>query len=306
MKPAFKLFHVFLFSAMLPPLVHAQDEHESPPASQPSENDTAKPGFSFFIWPEPAKLQGPIATDRPGYSDTASLVPRGHVQLETGYFNYTYDQEHHSETQNFTTPNTSLRIGLLDDFELRVKWGGYSTTETKEPSTTKAGRPITDHQHEDGATDMSVGFKSPILKHTDDNHLPNISIVPSMSLPTGTDNKTSGDVDPTFEAAWNYPVTDKLTIYGVGTVASISDSDGRFCQSSASAAVSYALTDKLSFFFEYFGIYPNSPHSDCQHNINGGPVILITDNIQLDFGIGMGLNEESPDFFTNVGISIRF
>lgn len=289
--------------AVAPTTVRAQDDLVA--TSMPKSTTEGKPVMEFFIWPEPTKLEGPIATDRPGFSDTAFLVPRGHIQLEMGAV-YSYDQEHHTETQNHTLPNTSLRVGLLEDFELRIKWGGMSLTETKFRDVSPAGRTFNNHQHDDGATDMSVGIKSPILKHTDDNHLPNISMVPAISLPTGANSKTTGDVDPSFEIAWNYPLSSKLTIYGVGSIASISDSEGRFAQSAGSFAGSYTITDKLSFFVEYFGIYPSTRDTDCQHNINGGPVILISDNVQLDFAVGMGLNEEAPDFFTNCGISIRF
>lgn len=310
MNDAMKLNRFLVLAAwfLSPALSFAQ--HEREPTTQPAEEAEeevqaeSKPGF--FIWPEPAKLEGALSTDRPGFSDSAFLVPRGHAHLELGHV-YSYDQEKHSETQNHTVPGTSLRVGLLDDFELRVKWSGMSMTESKfRDESPRTGRHFTNHQHDDGATDMSLGFKTPILKHTDTNHLPNVSMVPAISIASGSDNKTSGDADPSFELAWNYPVTPKFVLYGVGSIAGVSDAESRFPQAAASFAGCYTVTDKLSFFVEYFGIYPNSRNTDCQHNINGGPVYLITDNIQLDLAVGMGLNEEAPDFFINWGLSIRF
>lgn len=285
-------------------------QYEPASTSQPTGANEAgadrSESLSFFIWPEPAERTGPLATDRPGFSNTAFLVPRGHAHLELGHI-YSYDQEKRSETQNHLVPGTSLRVGLLDEFELRVGWSGMSLTESKFPDeSSRTGRHFKNHQHDDGATDMSVGFKSPILKHSDTNHLPNVSIVPSLSIPTGTNNKTTGDVDPTFQVAWNYPFTDQFVLYGVGSIASISDTEGRFAQATGSLAGSYTINDRWSVFVEYFGIYPNTRETDCQHNINGGPVLLINDNIQLDLAVGMGLNEEAPDFFVNWGLSIRF
>jgi len=274
-------------------------------ASQPVLARDEPAGPTFFIWPEPAPLAGPIATDRPGFSDSAFLVPRGHGQLELGYI-FAHDVENGTNTKTHVAPGTSLRVGLLDDLELRLKWSGMSLVDTRYPFVTPGGRHITAHDHIDGGTDMSVGLKLPILKHTDENHLPNLSIIPALSLPVGAETKTSGDADPSFEAAWNYPITDRFTIYGIGSIASASDMEGRFAQAAGSFAASITLTDQLSIFVEYFGIYPSTRESDCQHNIDLGPVILISDNIQLDVAVGMGLNEEAPDFFTNIGISIRF
>ncbi|HKQ47640.1 MAG TPA: transporter [Phycisphaerae bacterium] len=291
---------VFMMAASL---CLAQSQPEAP-TSQPSSEPESGP--AFFIWPEPAKLEGPLATDRPGFSNTAFLVPRGHAHLEIGHI-YSYDQEKHTETQNHLVPGTSLRVGLLDDLEFRVGWSGMSLTESKFRDVTPGGRTFTNHQHDDGATDMSVGFKAPLLKHDDTNYLPNLSVVPALSLPTGGRTKTSDDVDPSLLLAWNYPVTGKFLVYGVGSIASVTDPEGsRFSQTAASLAGSYSVSDQLSFFIEYFGIYPSTHHTDCQHNLNGGPVYLITDNIQLDLAIGLGLNEEAPDFFVNWGLSIRF
>lgn len=272
----------------------------------PADSTAAtQPATEFPHWPGPAALSGALATDRPGFSDTAFLVPRGHAHVELG-FGYTCDHEDQERSRTASVGATALRVGVLDDLELRIKWGGMSLEDTHYPDKSPAGRSYIHHENIDGATDMSVGFKLPVLRHSDSNLLPNLSLIPSISLPTGSDTKTSGDVDPALELAWNYPITGRLTLYGTGAIASVTDSDGRFAQSSGSLAAGYALTDRLSFFVEYFGIYPNTRSADCQHNINGGPVFLINNNVQIDFAVGMGLNEESPDFFANVGLSIRF
>jgi hypothetical protein len=40
--------------------------------------------------------------------------------------------------------------------------------------------------------------------------------------------------------------------------------------------------------------------------LNGGFTWLITENLQLDWRAGFGLNEEADDFFTGAGFGIRF
>lgn len=302
MKPPRPSLALIVMCQLFPALSLAQHEH--PPSTSPAGEGGPQP-MAIFIWPEPARLDGALQTDRPGFSDTAFLVPRGHVQLELGYL-YSHDSEDDTDTKSQLAATTSLRVGLLDDLELRVKWGGYSMVDSKFPDVSPGGRHYENHQHDDGATDMSVGFKAPILKHTESNLLPNLSMVPALSLPTRTDNKTSGDVDPSFELAWNYPLTDKFTLYGIGSIAAISDGGGRYAQEAFSFAGCYSITDRLSWFVEYFGIYPNTRNSDGQNNIDMGPVFLVTDNIQLDVEVGIGLNEEAPDFFINGGVAIRF
>ena len=93
-------------------------------------------------------MTGKIATDRPGFSDTASLVPRGRIQIESGY-TFTYDREHDRRVIDHNYPELALRTGLTDWLEFRALWIGYSSTEVLDKITTPAGRHINHEDHED-------------------------------------------------------------------------------------------------------------------------------------------------------------
>lgn len=134
-----------------------------------------------------------------------------------------------------------------------------------------------------------------------------MSLIPAVSIPVGTNSKSTGDVDPEVRLAWNYSLSEKMTVYGVGLAGWLTDGDEhRFFQSGASLAFSYVVNDKLSWFTEYYGMYPSTRDSDCQHNIDFGPVILVNPDLQIDIRVGFGLNEEAPDFQAGIGVSYRF
>ncbi|TWT45368.1 hypothetical protein RAS1_17910 [Phycisphaerae bacterium RAS1] len=271
-------------------------------ASKPAEATSSQPGF--WIFPSRPPLHGSMSSDRPGFSDNYALVPRGYHHLEFGY-TFAYDREQSTRVKTHTLGEFSLRTGLTDEFELRIKWSGYSFAESLYPDTSPwAGRHIMSKDHDDGGTDMSIGFKSPLLKQ--DGLIPNLSIIPAISLPTGTASKSTGDVDPEIRLAWNYSLTPKWSVYGVGLATVLSDDDGRFFQSGASLATFYQFTPQLGGFLEYYGLYPSSRGSDCQHNVDFGPVILVNDNFQIDIRAGFGLNEEAPDFQAGIGFCFRF
>lgn len=279
---------------------------QSAPASATETTEPAREfdTSGFWIFPSPTPLQGSLSTDRPGFSDSYSLVPRGRFHIEGGY-SFTYDREQHSRTKNHLLGEWSLRTGITDDFELRIKWGGFSFTDAVYRGESRfSGRSIMIEDHDDGGTDMSIGFKSPLLRQ--DGWIPNLSIIPAISLPTGANSKSTNDVDPEVRLAWNYALTDKWQVYGVGLAAAVSDSEGTIFQSGASLATYYQFTPELAGFIEYFGLYPSGRGSDCQHNINFGPVILINENFQIDIRAGFGLNEQAPDFFCGIGFGWRF
>jgi len=275
---------------------------ESTAASAPSTAATPTSGFLF--WPTPAPLEGTIATDRPGFADTTFVVPRGHFQLELGY-TYTDDSEVGTRARDHAFAQTNLRIGLLDNLEFRTLWSGYSMTETEFETTSRwAGRHIRATDRDDGAGDMTLGLRTQLLKN--DGLVPDLTFLTDLSIPVGTNSKTAGDVVPDVRLAYGWALTEKLRLYGVG-IAAVPVSDGeRFFQAAGSAGLSYAWTDRFGTFVEYYGIFPGRKDEDCAHNLDGGFAFLLSDNCQLDFSAGVGLNEQAPDYFVGIGISFRW
>jgi hypothetical protein len=258
----------------------------------------------FWMFPEPAPLEGYIATDRPGFSDSASLVPRGHTHLEGGY-TFSYDREQHHRAIDHQLPELALRTGLMEWLEFRLNWTGYSFTETLDRVATIAGRHVGREDHDDGARDMSVGFKLPLLKHRDDC-VPNVSIIPTLYLPTGSDSKSANNVVPEIKFPWNYPINECFTVYG-SVLGRVPDGpDGQFFQTAVTLAGNYKFSDCVSVFLEYLGVYPSTRSEDCAHSISGGPIFKLTQNVSLDMRAGLGLNEQAPDFQASIGFGIRF
>ena len=256
----------------------------------------------FWMFPEPAPL-GSIVTDRPGFSSTAALVPRGRTQIESGY-TFTYDREGHKRVIDHQFPEIGLRTGLMDWLEFRVNWAGESLTETLDVIKTPAGRRVGHEDHDDGCTDMSVGFKLPLIR--DREGLPNISIIPSLGIPTGKDSKSANNVVPEVKLPWNYAVTPAFTGYG-SILGRVQDGpSSQFFQTAATLAGGYKVTDWATLYLEYYGLYHNAKDSDCAHVLSAGPIFKISDNVSLDMRASVGLNEEAPDFQASIGFGIRF
>ena len=166
-------------------------------------------------------------------------------------------------------------------------------------------RRLTTRDWAQGASDLSIGAKFKFLEQ--DGWIPHFGIITAMTVPTGSPNLSSGDVDPELVFLWAYDLTDRLSLAGnVGLATPTTEPGHRFLQTSASLSLAFAITDNIGSYLEYFGFYPNDHHADAAHALNGGFTYLITNNLQLDWRIGMGLNQEAPDFVTGVGISWRF
>lgn len=253
--------------------------------------------------PKRDPMDAPLVTDRPDFTESTDAVPTGHVQLEVGY-TFSYDSENAERFRNHTAPEILVRIGLRTDFELRIGWEGYTWGDEKTKGATRGGRRATREDSFEGSHDLSIGFKQKLLEQ--DGVLPHFGIIAAVSVPTGSTEVSSGDVDPQLVLLWAYDISDTFVIAGnVGFAAPTNEGD-RFFQVSASLSFAWSLTDRVGTYIEYFGFYPNVEHSDAAHALNGGFTYLLDNNFQIDARIGIGLNEEADDFFTGVGFAWRF
>jgi hypothetical protein len=248
-------------------------------------------------------LQEPLITDRPDFTESTEAVPTGHFQLEMGY-TFTYDREDSDRVQENTTPELLARIGLADNFELRIGWEGYSFTRLRFDTPTRSRRTIGRKEWAQGSNDITLGFKLKLAEQ--DGWRPHTGIIGEISIPSGSPNRSSGDVDPTIKFLWAYDLSDRLSLAGNLNVGVPTENAHRFVQAAASLVLGVALTDSVGTYVEYFGFYPGSDGTDAAHSLNGGFTFLVNSNLQFDVRVGVGLNEEADDFFTGVGLAWRF
>jgi hypothetical protein len=265
--------------------------------TQPAEHGPE----SFFLRREP--LTEPLVTDRPDFTESTDAVPSGYVQLEMGY-TFTYDREGEDRVRSHTMPEMLWRIGLFEDFELRIGWEGYTFEESQTLTETDRGRPVLRETWSQGANDLSLGFKYEYCEQ--DGLVPHFGVIGEITVPSGSAGFSSGDVDPEVKLLWAYDLTEWLSVAGNVNFAVPTEDGHRFFQTAASVSAAASITDALGTYVEYFGFYPASQHTDCAHYLNGGFTYLITNNFQVDVRAGVGLNEEAEDFFTGIGFAWRF
>ena len=230
-----------------------------------------------------AQEKAALITDRPDFTESAYTIQPDRMQLELGY---TYrESDNGDEIRSHNFPEALLRIGMQDDWELRLGWSGYTFAENDK----------------DIANDMSVGIKW-ILTPQDGWH-PRLALIGEITVPTGHGDT---DVDPTVKLLWSYDLDEKNSLSGNLGIAAITQSGDRFAQGSASLSWGHSLDDRWGIYTEYFTTFPDADDEDAAHTINGGLVYLLNDDLQLDISIGLGLNDQADDIIAGIGVSYRF
>lgn len=250
-------------------------------------------GTSFEGGPPP--LDEPLVSDRPDFTEASTTVGLGVWQLEAGY-TYTFDRDGSDHEKQHSFPETLLRVGIFAEWlELRVAYNHASS----------GARQSGVFQSETGGTDLYLGLK--IALTPQEGILPEMAIMPQMTVPTGHDAFTSDRVLPGVNWLYGWDLNDFLS-FGASTQGNIDveDNGDSFLVMAQSATIGYSLTDRVGAYTEYFGLYPTGATTALPENyFNGGFTFLVTNNLQLDIRAGVGLNDAADDYFLGSGFVIR-
>lgn len=237
-------------------------------------------------------LDEPLVTDRPDFTEASSTVGRGVLQLEMGY-TYSFDNDG-TQTIGHSYPETLFRYGMFAEwFELRLAWN-YA-------------HEIVDGVERDGAEDLYLGCKIGLTPQ--EGWLPEMALVPQMTVPTGAAAFRSDDVHPGVNLLYGWDINDWLATGGSTQInRTVTTLGGQsFSEFAQSWTIGYSLTDRLGAYTEWFALVPHSGEGDKpEHYFNGGFTYLLSDDIQWDIRGGGGLNAAADDYFVGTGLSVRF
>jgi hypothetical protein len=238
-------------------------------------------------------LDEPIVTDRPDFTEASSTVGRGVYQLEAGY-TYSYNNDAAGRLIGHSYPEALLRFGVYDDWlELRMAWN-YVNEEV-------------DGIRSSGADDLYLGMKLGLTPQ--DGWLPEMALVPQMTVPTGARAFTANEVLGGVNWLYGWDVSDFIATGGSTQFNRTIDADSgnAYTEWAQSWTIGYSLTERLGAYTEWFAFFPHgADFAKPQHYFDGGFTYLISDNVQWDVRAGVGLNDAADDYFAGTGLSIRY
>ena len=235
-----------------------------------------------------------ISTDRPGQSNSPSVVAPGTVQLEGGF---TFERETDGgdpNTNTLTVPGGLLRVGVLSFLEARVLADGFVYEERSGDNNRSSG------------SDLTLGGRARLFDQK--GFRPATALDFNLSLPTGSDAVTSDGVDPSGIIIFRWVLDEQfalLTNVGLASTSLGKDDSRRAFQVTPTLSLTSSITERVGAFVEYYAAFTDEGIDD-EHAMDGGFTWLVSDDLQLDISAGAGLNHAAPDFFVSVGAAWRF
>ncbi|MEP0262462.1 transporter [Dokdonia sp.] len=249
-------------------------------------------GLSLKLSAQEANLtpKADLVTDRPDATESPTTVSVGSLQVETGAFTTTFEENEFKE-EVFGYNTTLLRYGILNNLELRVGWN------FEEVQTTTNG--IESNDVASGFSPLLFGAKVAIAKENE--WFPEIGLIGHIFLPF----TASSDFKPEFTSAdfrfaFNHTLSERSGIaYNIG---------GQLGGETAAFSYiytfvyGYAITGRLGAYVELYGDLPED--SSANHFWDAGLTYTIAPLVQLDATIGQSITD-GQDLLLAVGVSFR-
>jgi len=238
-----------------------------------------------------------MVTDRPDFTESASVVPRGRLQLEAGYTFYRDEDADLLAAHSY--PEALARIGILEDrLEVRV---GQSVLTTR-----SAGGANGDPAPETGLTDLYLGAKVRLAGQR--GARPEWALILQSTLPTGSRGLRGDRVVPGVNCVYAWEVVPEFLSIAASTQANVpsDESDEAFVVWTQSVSIGYSLTDRVGAFTEWFGSASTGRQGGrtTANAVDGGFTVRASPRVQWDIRAGIGIG--GGGVFAGTGLAVRY
>ncbi|MFC4722990.1 transporter [Geojedonia litorea] len=232
----------------------------------------------------------PLITDRPDATESPSVMPKGFIQVETGAFYETYE-ENGLKSENYTYNTTLVRIGILNNLELRVGW------DFVEGITKLNGNKLDNVTS--GFNPLLLGVKTSIA--SEQGCFPEIGLLGHLYLPfTASTDYRPETTGADFRFAFAHTLSENSSLsYNIGAAWGDDSPEIAYVYT---IAFGQSITNKLGAYAELYGDLPEDNSSN--HYWDAGLTYLVSNNIQLDATVGSSITK-GQDLLISAGLSFR-
>lgn len=268
----------------------------------PNQSESPLPDKSQYnlFNPTPRELWREFSTDRPDKTETPFTVDAGRFTMEADLFIYTRDTNSPDDTRtesfNYFVPN--FKVGLLNNIDLQIipEVNNVVRTKPKGGST----------EERSGFGDVTVRMK--VNFWGNDGGKTAFGMMPFIKFPTNQNNLGNNSIEGGIIFPLAIGLSNKWDV-GMQTEFDFNknqDDLGYNVEFANTVSFGYEIDPKWSSYFELFTEVTTESGSQFIATFDTGLKYLLTENLQLDAGVNIGLTEAADDLQPFVGLSVRF
>lgn len=257
-----------------------------------------KSGYNLFN-PTPKEMMRELTPDRPDKTESPYTVDAGHFQLEMSFVAYTLNESDGVRTETWNVAPVNFKMGLFNNTDLQFVFDNYLNVRTEDHV---AGTTIT----QSGFGDFTMRLK--INLWGDDGGKTAFAILPLIKFPTNTDrignNSVEGGV--IFPLAVKLPAGWDMGMETATFVLRNVDVHGYHNDFVNTVTFGHELFGKLSGYAEFFSDVSTERNSNWVGTVDVGLTYDVTENMQLDCGVNIGVTRSADEVNPFAGMTVRF
>ncbi len=256
-----------------------------------------------LLHPTPKEFLREMSTDRPDKTESAYSVDAGHFQVEMDLVTYTRDRDRTGggdvSTDAWSVAPINLKVGLLHDVDLQLILEPHHRVRTHDRI---AGTVV----RQSGFGDTTVRIKKNFWGN--DGGPSALAMMPYVKLPTHDDGLGNDAVEGgiTFPLALELPAGWSLGAMTQVDVLRNDTGSGHHAGLVNTVTFGHDLIGKLAGYVEFFSEVSTQRGDPWVGTVDLGLTYGLTENLQLDAGINLGVTRSADDFNPFLGLSWRF
>ena len=269
-------------------------------AAGPARPVAAQDGSGHHLFnPTPRDQWRPLSADRPDATESPITVDAGAVQIETTLLQYGRDEHNDDGTsvQSFLVLATNLKLGLTDRIDLQLVFEPFAYQDT-EPDG--GGGTILE-----GFGSLQLRLKANLWGN--DGGETALGVLPFLGIPTGNDlgsEELGGGVALPFSMA----LAEGVSLGLMPQIAFVhdGDDDDHDVEFLHTAVVGFELPADFGVYVEYVGVASSDSATEYAASFSTGATYGVSEDLQLDAGLLVGLSRDAEDLVLFTGFTLRF
>ena len=278
------------------------DDSSAPANPETTLPPSNKGDYNLFN-PTPRAQMREMSTDRPDKTESPYTVDAGHFQIEMDLVSYTRDRltvpGADCDTDILALAPVNLKVGLLNQVDLQLLLDTYTWVLTKDRATGSVTR-------QRGFGDVTTRLK--INWWGDDGGATALAFMPFVKFPTSQ----NGLGNRAVEGGIIIPLAVELPLgWSMGLMTEFdfmqsADGAGYHPEFVNSITFGHEIVGRLAGYIEFFSQVSADQDAPWIGTVDLGLTYRLTDNLQLDAGVNLGVTRSADDLVPFLGISLRF
>lgn len=253
----------------------------------------------LMLWTVSASARD-YCPDRPGIDTPPCVIDIGHWSTEASIADWSKASSPDAVSEAILLGDLALRTGIADHTEARVAWTAFAHLRSRDRASGAV-------QNRTGTGDVTLGIKRNLIDP--DGKSLSIALLPSVTLPTGTQAIGAGDWGAGLQVPVNIRANGYVSLMLTPEIDAAVDSDrsGRHLRYGTAGGIAFALRKNFDIEIESAITRDRDPAGGSTQAVAAFAAgLTIGADTQVDVGSEFGLTPQSPDAHLYFGIARRF